>query len=217
MSVFQSLKSVLQLHPSDVALRIPDEINAPAGVEPLSLQRLTLEDQVEWNDVRWRNSEWLKPWESGDPMQGPSMSFAQWVHKEKQSEEAGNGVVFLMKYRGQIVGQLSIGAITYGSMRTATLGYWIDERWAGHGFTPLAVAMASDWAILDPQGPQLHRIEIAILPENQRSKRVVEKLRLRYEGLRTKYMFINGVWRDHEVYVLMPEDIQEPLIQRLQS
>lgn len=215
--MFQSLKSVLQFHPNDAALHIPDQISAPAGFAALSLHRLTIDDQMEWNDVRWRNKEWLGPWESGDPMHGASMSFAQWVHREKISEESGEGVVFLMRYDGQIVGQLSIGAITYGSMRTATLGYWIDERWAGHGFTPLAVALACDWALLDPDGPRLHRIEIAIVPENHRSRRVVQKLGLRHEGLRIKYMFINGVWRDHEVYVVMPEDLQASLTERLES
>jgi hypothetical protein len=29
-------------------------------------------------------------------------------------------------------------------------------------------------------------------------------------------MYINGVWRDHEVYVLMTEDIQESVLARLQ-
>lgn len=136
------------------------------------------------------------------------------------SGEAGrirwDGAVFLIEYQGHIVGQLSLGAISYGAMRTATMGYWMDERWIGHGFAPLAVAMASDWALTDPSGPRLHRIEIAILPENRRSKRVVEKLRARYEGVRLRYMYINGVWRDHEVFVLMTEDIQESVLARLQ-
>jgi ribosomal-protein-alanine N-acetyltransferase len=217
MSVFQSLKAALQPHPQSTALHIPDEITAPAGFEALSLSRLTLDDQKEWNELRWSNREWLSPWESGDPMHGAGMSFAQWVHHERQGEDAGTGVVFMMRFRGSIVGQLSLGAISYGSMRIATLGYWVDQAWAGHGFTPLAVAMASDWAMLDPEGPHLHRIEIAILPENRRSKRVVEKLGLDYEGVRRKYMYINGEWRDHELYVLSAEAIGESLTTRLQS
>jgi ribosomal-protein-alanine N-acetyltransferase len=216
MSVFQSLKAALQPHPSESSLRVPGAIEAPAGFAPIRLRQIELEDQEEWNEVRWRNKTWLQPWESGDPMHASAISFAQWVRRERQGESDGTGAVFLIEYQGHIVGQLSLGAISYGAMRTATMGYWMDERWIGHGFAPLAVAMASDWALTDPSGPRLHRIEIAILPENRRSKRVVEKLRARYEGVRLRYMYINGVWRDHEVFVLMTEDIQESVLARLQ-
>jgi hypothetical protein len=64
---------------------------------------------------------------------------------------------------------------------SATLGYWVDSRRAGHGLAPTAVALATDFCFWDLG---LHRMEINIRPENAPSLRVVEKLGFRDEGLR---------------------------------
>ena len=48
---------------------------------------------------------------------------------------------------------------------------------------------------------QLHRIEINLRPENEASRKVAEKAGYIYEGLRPKYLHINGDWRDHSTYV----------------
>ena len=40
----------------------------------------------------------------------------------------------------------------------------------------MALAMLADWALGDPFGPALHRLEIAILPDNARSLAVVRKV-----------------------------------------
>jgi ribosomal-protein-alanine N-acetyltransferase len=53
----------------------------------------------------------------------------------------------------------------------------------------------------------LHRVEINIRPENRNSRRVVEKLGFREEGLRPRFLHIDGDWRDHLVYVLTTEEV----------
>ena len=42
-------------------------------------------------------------------------------------------------------------------------------------------------------------------PENERSRKVALKVGASYEGMRKAYMFVNGQWRDHESYALLPE------------
>ena len=64
---------------------------------------------------------------------------------------------------------------------------------------------------------QLHRIEIAIRPENAKSLRVVEKLSFRPEGLRPRYLHIDGDWRDHLVFALNAEEVPEGLLRRWES
>ena len=86
----------------------------------------------------------------------------------------------------------------------AHLGYWIDQRVAGRGITPTAVALAIDHCFI---GLGLHRVEIHIRPENSASLRVVEKLGLRYEGVRRAYLHIDGDWRDHMTYVVTREEV----------
>ena len=74
-------------------------------------------------------------------------------------------VVFAIEHHGRIISQISLGAICYGAMRTGVVGYWVDERCAGRGYAPMAVTLLADWAMFDPSGPQLHRVEIDLLPE----------------------------------------------------
>ncbi|WP_420829252.1 GNAT family N-acetyltransferase [Bifidobacterium simiiventris] len=225
MSVFQSLRAVF--HPSDApAIRMPARlperpvIVASGGVAaqpPIYLRPLTLDDEDEWNAVRWDNRDWLAPWDSGDPTHGAPLTFNTWIQRQRRSEEQGAGALFGIIHNGRIVGQISLGAISYGSMRTGVVGYWVSRQVAGHGFAPLALALLADWALADPDGPRLHRLEIAILPENYRSRRVVEKIGAHHEGLRPKYMYINGRWRDHETYSLLAEDAGEGFAARLMA
>ena len=224
MSVFLSAHAALASlraaiwPPLTHAIHVPQVLRAPAGAAPIELRPITRADERAWAELRWRNQQWLAPWESGDPMHGGGLTFAEWVGLQRRNERAGTAVVFLIHFGEQLVGQISLGAITYGSMRTGVVGYWVDHSHIGHGFAPTAVAMLADWAIMADDGPKLHRLEIAILPENERSRRVAEKLHARHEGLRTGYMYINGQWRDHDTYALLAEDAGEgwigPLIRR---
>ncbi|RBP99427.1 RimJ/RimL family protein N-acetyltransferase [Bifidobacterium xylocopae] len=196
---------------------MPDRLGPVAGHGDFALRPLLLDDEAEWGRVRWSNDSWLAPWESGDPEGGAGLSFAQWVSRMRQAEAEGSGAVFAMVFQTAIVGQISLGAIRYGSMRSGMVGYWVDRAHAGHGFAPLALALLGDWALHDPSGPRLHRLEVAILPENARSLRVPAKLGMRSEGLRPGYMFVRGGWRDHLTFSLLADDIRTPLVGRLRS
>ncbi len=95
--------------------------------------------------------------------------------------------------------------------RSALVGYWIDESAAGRGVIPTALAMAVDhcFGVVG-----LHRVEASIRPENHASRRVVEKLGFRDEGLRRRYLHIDGAWRDHLCYALTAEDARGGLLAR---
>ena len=43
---------------------------------------------------------------------------------------------------------------------------------------------------------------------------MVEKLGFREEGLRPRYLHIDGAWRDHLVYALTAEEVPEGLLNR---
>jgi ribosomal-protein-alanine N-acetyltransferase len=57
-------------------------------------------------------------------------------------------------------------------------------------------------------------MEICIRPENAASLRVVEKLGFRYEGLRRRYIHIDGDWRDHYAFALTREDVPHGVLER---
>lgn len=187
----------------------------PDGAIQIRLRPITAEDEAGWNETRQRNAEWLAPWDSNDPMHGPGLTFNTWIQRQRADEACGAGAFFVIEYQMAIIGQVSIGAICYGSMRSGNIGYWVDQGHIGHGVAPLAVAMLADWAMLDSAGPRLHRLEVSMLPENQRSRRVAQKLDAHHEGIRLKSMFINNQWHDHDVYSLLAEDAPQGFVRRL--
>lgn len=212
--MFQTLRDALR--PADSAvIRMPDALRSPLLSTPITLRPMTVSDADEWNEIRWSNNDWLAPWESGDPMHGQLLSFNAWLQRQRRSQANGTGALFVIEYQSRIAGQISLGAINYGSMRTGVVGYWVDQAHAGRGFAPMAVALLADWAFADPTGPNLHRLEIGMLPDNERSRRVAEKVGAHHEGIRPRYMYVNGQWRDHDTYCLLAEDVGEGFAARL--
>ena len=107
-----------------------------------------------------------------------------------------------------------MGGIAYGSLRSAYIGYWIDQEFAGRGVTSMGVAMAADYAF---DVLRLHRLELNIRPENTSSRAVAEKVGYREEGFREKYLHINGDWRDHVTYVLLAGDLPAGVVAGLRA
>ena len=117
----------------------------------------------------------------------------------------------MILYRGEVVGQLNVANILHGSVSSCVIGYWIIPQVAGRGITPTAVALAMDY-VFNSVG--LHRVEIDIRPENLASIRVVQKLGLRYEGLKQRYIHINNDWRDHYIFALTQEEVPGGVLNR---
>ncbi len=184
----------------------------PAGV--LQLRELRRRDARAWRAVRARNADWLSPWEATvPPGTGEDVpSFGQMVARFRAEARAGRTMAWAMTLDGRLIGQVTVAGITLGSLRAASVGYWIDSRVAGQGLTPMAVAMASDYCF---GALKLHRIEIVIRPENTASLRVVEKLGFRSEGPRPAYLHIDGGWRDHEVFALNADEVPDSLVEAL--
>ncbi len=117
----------------------------------------------------------------------------------RREARQGLALPWVVTYNGAFAGQLTVGAIVWGSARSAQVGYWVDGALAGRGITPTALAMAVDHCFFTTG---LHRLEANIRPENHASRRVVEKLGFREEGVRRKQLHIDGAWRDHICYAL---------------
>jgi len=122
------------------------------------------------------------------------------------------GLPFVILYRDELVGQLNVANILYGSVSSCVIGYWIAPQVAGRGITPTAVALAMDYLF---KTVGLHRVEIDVRPENKASIRVVEKLGLRLEGVKENYIHINNAWRDHNIYALTAEEVPDGVLNRM--
>lgn len=179
---------------------------------PLTLRALRYRDKAAWDDIRARNRDWLKPWDPTPPAPTASLSYRQMVRRLNALGRAGETYSFAVVFEDRFVGQVTLGGVVRGSALYAHIGYWIDAAVAGRGVIPTAVAMAVDYGF-GPVG--LHRIEINVRPENAASLRVVDKLGFRYEGLRPRFLHIDGDWRDHKSFALTKEELPGGAVARL--
>ena len=157
------------------------------------------------------NRKWLRQWEATNPHGPMNFDVRSSIRNLQQNARAGLGLPFVIEVDGEVAGQLNVSSISYGSLSSAAIGYWVSERFAGRGATPTAVALATDHCFFTLG---LHRMEICIRPENGPSLRVVEKLGFRYEGLRRRFIHINGDWRDHFCFALTVEELPQGVLRR---
>jgi ribosomal-protein-alanine N-acetyltransferase len=192
----------------------------PATLEQgqVRLRPLRYRDEAAWSEIRNRGRTWFQPWDATRPANSRevNLSFAQLIRSYLRRARKGLVLPWAVEYAPEggkpvFAGQVTISGISFGSASWGQVGYWIDPKWAGRGIIPLAVAMATDYCF---ETVGLHRIEIAIRPENTNSLAVPRKLGFRYEGRRENYMHVAGDWRDHDVYVLHAGDIPEGVVAR---
>lgn len=184
-----------------------NEFRFPLTLEhgDVRLRLLRKSDEKVWSQVRERNADWLHEWEATTPIGGGARApFATYVRNQRRDAKDSRGLPMVIEHAGRFVGQVTLGNVVWGSFRSGYIGYWIDRAVAGRGIMPTAVALLTDYALLEAH---LHRIEVNIRPENAASIRVVEKLGFRSEGLRPRYLHIAGQWRDHLSFAMLAEEL----------
>jgi len=167
----------------------------------LLLRPLRFRDRAQWLRTRKLNREWLKPWEATSPLSEENKNlptFYEMVLHHNREGRAGRSLTLALWFDQRLVGQITLGGLSYGAYRGGHIGYWISEEFANRGLTTRAVRELTRYGLEDLR---LHRIEIALRPENGASKRVAEKSGYSFEGLRPRYLHIDGSWRDHIVFV----------------
>jgi [ribosomal protein S5]-alanine N-acetyltransferase len=174
-----------------------------------------LRDGRVWSEVRLRNQAWLEPWEPTSPHTWEERnSLSAWpsLHSAlRSSGRHGTMLPFVIAYGGRTVGQINVSNIVHGALRSCTVGYWVDGVMAGRNITPTALALVIDHCF-GPVG--LHRVEVDIRPENRASLRVAQKLGFRPEGIRYRYLHIDGDWRDHSTFALTVDEVPGGLLAR---
>jgi len=180
-------------------LRLED---APTAIRPTEPS-----DAREQLGLRLANREHTGPW---DPLRDESFYTEAGQRLEldldQRSWAAGNAYAFAVldvEGRERIIGRVALSNVVRGPWQNATLGYWIDKDAGGRGHATRAVHLALQFAF---EHAGLHRVQPAIIPRNIRSVRVAEKVGFRLEGRALRYLKINGVWEDHDVYALTVED-----------
>lgn len=176
--------------------------------ERLLLRPLTAGDASALAGYLRRNRSFLQEWE---PERDESY-FAEEVVLgrillEQDSMLAGRSLNLYLfrKDDGTLIGNVNLSNIVYGAFLSCFAGYKLDFEEAGRGYMTEAFGRITAIAFGELG---LHRIEANIMPRNRASIRVAEKLGFVNEGRSRKYLRINGVWEDHDHYVLLNEDLE---------
>jgi ribosomal-protein-alanine N-acetyltransferase len=168
-------------------------------------------DRAQWLEVRLANEDWLRPWEATPPggdtvtwrERNTRATYAELLRRQRVQGRRGTHYPFGVFVEGRFAGQVSLGEVVRGAFYSAYVGYWVDERVAGRGVTPTAVALVIDHAF---RSLGLHRVEANVRPENVASLAVVRKLGFTEEGRHRDYLAIDGDWRDHLTFALLKGD-----------
>ncbi len=179
-----------------------DRVNA----DGVYLRRPVSSDYAAWAQLRARSRSFLTPWE-------PSWAYDELtrggyrrrMRRYAREQRDGAGAAFFV-FRADddvLVGGCNLNNIRHGVLQCGSLGYWIGEPYRRHGHTRAAVR-----ALVGHSFSQLglHRVEAACIPTNDASRRLLESVGFRQEGVARAYLKINGAWRDHVIYALISGD-----------
>jgi ribosomal-protein-alanine N-acetyltransferase len=150
--------------------------------------------------------EFLAPWEptwnEDDLTRNAFRLRAKRAAREISTDEAYSLFIF-ESHSETLLGGLTLGLIRRGVAQACTLGYWMGQRHAGKGHMTEAVRGALRFAFSELA---LHRVEAACLPNNEPSRRLLERVGFQPEGLARAYLKINGAWADHLLYAALSND-----------
>ena len=172
------------------------------------LRPVRMRDAAQWSKTRLADRAQLERWEPTTDV--------DWVRRQTISSwpsvcsglraEARKGrmLPFAIELDGEFCGQLTVGNVTHGALRSAWIGYWVASAAAGRGVATGALALGVDHCF----GPvRLHRVEATVRPENVASRRVLAKVGFREEGLLQRYLDVDGGWRDHLLLAITVEEV----------
>lgn len=169
---------------------------------------MVAQDFPAWSEVRRRNGRWLTRWEPArlphhpDPETSREVFAARCSARDRE-RHAGTQYAFGIFVDGAFAGEINLNNVVRGAFQSATIGYWIDQVRAGRGLMPEALVVLARFAF---EELHLHRLEICIIPRNASSRRVVDKLGIREEGVAERFLEIDGVWEDHVRYGITIEE-----------
>jgi len=168
--------------------------------EGVMLRTPQVTDYSDWAALRGASREFLAPWEPTWPADDLSRSaFRRRIRRYAEDLRTDQGYAFLIIRSADdaLVGGLTLANIRRGVAQAGSLGYWMGQPHARHGYMTAAVRAVIPFAFTTLR---LHRLEAACIPTNTGSIRLLENTGFVREGYARDYLCINGIWQDHLLY-----------------
>jgi ribosomal-protein-alanine N-acetyltransferase len=189
-------------------------LRSTSGVDPdaevhgreVFLRHPAMGDYAAWAELRALSRHHLTIWEPQWSRDELSRSaFRRRLRQYQRELRDDQGYAFLIFRTGDatLLGGLSISNVRRGVAQAASVGYWVGLPYVrrGHMSDALKASLPFAFSTLG-----LHRLEAACLPHNIPSQRVLEKAGFKREGMARRYLKINGVWQDHDLFALLQDD-----------
>lgn len=163
-------------------------------------------DWQAWAKLRKESRDFLAPWEpswTDDAL--TRAAFRRRLRSYDLEWHRGTSYSFLVYRREDeaLLGGATLSNVRRGVAQSASLGYWIGQRFAHQGYMTEALTAVLEFAF---ERLALHRVEAACLPTNEASRGLLLKLGFEEEGYSRQYLRIDGRWRDHCLFAILKGD-----------
>lgn len=170
----------------------------------LYLRSLEISDADELFQVvdenRTHLREWL-PWLDYNKTPKDSENFIKNTLKEIQ--ETGTYSLFII-FDDKIVGIISQHMISQSNKYT-TIGYWLAKSAAGNGIMTKALRKMMELSFYDQS---LELVILAAAVENQKSRKVAERVGMKFEGILRQREWLYDHFVDHASYSMTKEEFE---------
>jgi ribosomal-protein-alanine N-acetyltransferase len=164
------------------------------------------QDWAPWKHIRLISREFLKPWEPtwSNDLLTQSAYYRRLARSGLDWREGAAFPFFIFRAEDDaLIGGMTLSNVRQGVAKCASLGYWVGQPYAGHGYMSEAIRLTLDFAFTTLG---LHRLEAACLAHNKASRSLLVGGGFREEGCARKYLMIDGEWQDHVIYALLREE-----------
>jgi len=191
-------------------LRSTSGIDAEAEVHgrEVFLRHPAMGDYSAWAELRAMSRQHLTVWEpqwARDELTRSAFRRRLRQYQRELRDDQGYAFLIFRHADSTLLGGLSISNVRRGVAQAASVGYWIGAPHVRRGHMTDAVGAVLPFAFATLG---LHRLEAACLPHNLASTRVLEKVGFKREGMARRYLKINGIWQDHDLFALLQDDAQ---------
>lgn len=165
-----------------------------------------MSDFAAWAQLRALSRKHLAVWEPAWARDELSRSaFRRRIRQYQRESRDDQGYAFFIvhKAEGTLLGSVTLSNVRRGVSQSAAVGYWIGLPHTNKGYMTDAVEALAKFGF---GSLGLHRLEAACMPSNAASARVLEKAGFRPEGTARKFLKIDGVWQDHDLYARVSDD-----------
>lgn len=146
----------------------------------------------DWSPSEYDKKKWQKKFRDNLKRQ------KNWLKNDKTYQFG-----IFRKSDGAYLGVVSLMDISREVFQNAYIGYHIFNMFWGEGYAFEASKAVIKYGFLKLG---LHRIEAGIEPKNKRSLALAKRLKMNYEGLSKRRLYLGGKWIDLKLFVALSED-----------